>query len=62
MFLDEKNNKQLSNKSLKELENILNEKYFNLYKKIYYPEYSPYSDTIEERLRILEEFKKIFGK
>ncbi len=61
-FLDEKNPKQLSSQSLKELEKILSPKFLAIFKRIYYPEYSPFSDNITERIKILDEFKQLITK
>ncbi len=58
LFLKQKFSKDFSSKSLKEIEKILDKKYFLIYKKIYYPEYSPYSDDLKWRKKIFKEFKE----
>lgn len=59
IFLDDKVRQWLSTKSFKEIWNYLNNDLKEIYKKIYFPEYSKYVDSIEIRKEILDELKII---
>ncbi len=60
IFLEQKYSKNFSSKSLEELNYLLSDKeILDIYKKIYFEEYSPFLDDLEYRKKLFLELKKI---